>query len=468
MPPISKWFVITNVPIPSLASLAEPTELDDLRVYHRGPEGARLSGEPPFLLDVATAAPCERPTEGATTIVAAPGEVEVRTSHLNENPVYYAANRVRGRFAYFTDLFLAPLVLPALDLPVELTEAQPLEGSPLLGVQRLKHGLTARTRRARGHWLTEAVEEPDPLGGFGAPHRDDPMAAGEDQLDALSAEIREIDTSSPKEAAYATLLSGGIDSGTVTYLAAASGLPVTPYSVGTPWGDELDDAAELCAELGTDLVPIHLTEDQIIASVPEAVRWLGVTEPETVEVALTATAVQRLGAIPGEQVLLTGYGSDLMNAGLYRPFTHRDDLMGQVLAAIDATRYSNELSNRMPLAYGTTTHHPFWSWRVMRVALETAPECKIREGREKFHLRTAMARRVPEPIAWRRKIAVHHGGGLQDGVADRLEKETGTAERRGVYLACLAELLERAKEGELEPTDPWKVLEGAFRRVRAG
>ena len=79
-----------------------------------------------------------------------------------------------------------------------------------------------------------------------------------------------------------------------------------------------------------------------------------------------------------------------------------------------------------------------------------------------------MARRVPEPIAWRRKIAVHHGGGLQDGVADRLEKETGTAERRGVYLACLAELLERAKEGELEPTDPWKVLEGAFRRVRAG
>jgi asparagine synthetase B (glutamine-hydrolysing) len=73
----------------------------------------------------------------------------------------------------------------------------------------------------------------------------------------------------------ATLLSGGIDSGTVTYLAATGGLPVTPYSVATPWGDELADAAELSDHLGVALTPIRLTEEQIVGSIPEAVRRLG-------------------------------------------------------------------------------------------------------------------------------------------------------------------------------------------------
>ncbi|WBO64094.1 asparagine synthase-related protein [Streptomyces camelliae] len=165
-------------------------------------------------------------------------------------------------------------------------------------------------------------------------------------------------------------------------------------------------------------------------------------------------------------MLLTGYGSDLINAGLYRPFDHRDELIDQCLTAVDRTRRSNELSNRMPLAYGTTTHHPFWARPVMRTALDTAPECKVREGREKHHLRTAMGTRLPEPIAWRKKIAVRHGGGLQQGVIRRLERDTGTADRERLYRACFAELLDRAAEGALEPADPWSVLDGAVRRVR--
>jgi asparagine synthetase B (glutamine-hydrolysing) len=376
---------------------------------------------------------------------------------------------MRGLFAYFTDLLLAPLVLPALGMPVEFTGGAPghERGTLLLGVNRLRHGILTRTRRNGGTWLMDARDEYDVLGGFRTPHRTDPSAAGEAQIQALSAEIGRIEATTPEGTGYATLLSGGIDSGTVTYLAAEAGLSVTPYSVGTPWGDELDDAAELCAELGIGLTPVQLTEDQIIASIPEAIRWLGVADPEVVEVALTATSVQRLSAIPADKVLLTGYGSDLINAGLYHPYDHPDELIEQCLTAVDRTRRSNELSNRMPLAYGTATHHPFWSEPVMRVALETAPECKVREGREKFHLRVAMGTRLPEPIAWRKKIAVHHGGGLQQGVMRRLEKETGSPHRERLYLACFAELLDRAAEGELEPTDPWSVLEAAVRRVRA-
>ncbi len=75
---------------------------------------------------------------------------------------------------------------------------------------------------------------------------------------------------------------------------------------------------------------------------------------------------------------------------------------------------------------------------------------------------------APEPIARRGKIAVHHGGGLQQGAIRRLEKETGTEERGRFYAACFAELVRRAVGCELEPAGPWSLFEAAVRRVRDG
>ena len=89
----------------------------------------------------------------------------------------------------------------------------------------------------------------------------------------------------------------------------------------------------------------------------------------------------------------------------------------------------------------------------MRVALETAPGCKVREGREKYHLRKAINTRLPYEIAWRRKIAVHHGGGLQDGIARRLAADTGGSDRGRVYHACFAALMASAGENGL---DAWQ------------
>ncbi|MEU4765108.1 asparagine synthase-related protein [Actinosynnema sp. NPDC023794] len=192
-------------------------------------------------------------------------------------------------------------------------------------------------------------------------------------------------------AGYATLLSGGIDSGTVTYLAAARGLDVVPYSVGTPWGDEFADARELCDAAGLGMREVRLDEDAIVRAIPAAVRWLGTAAAEVVEVALTATAVYQAGVLEPGRVLLTGYGSDLIDAGLFTPFERPEELIEQGLESIRRTRVSGELSNRMPMAHGVEAFHPFWTLPVMRVAHETTPACKVREGREKFHLRSAMA-----------------------------------------------------------------------------
>lgn len=462
MPPVSRWCAVSNAPIPGLARLARHADLGDLHVYHRGPEGSELLDGPPFTLDVRTlAAHPESPDTAVCDVLRIEEDaVTVRVSTLSEDPVYYAVNRMRGLFAYFTDLLLAPLLLPALGMPVAFTGGSPTHerGTLLLGVNRLRYGILTRTRRVGRTWLMEARDEPDPLAAPTPPHRDDALAAGEAQLHALARELRRVAATDPRDTGYAIVLSGGVGSAAVTCLAVEAGLPVTPYGVVTGRDEEPVAGAGLCARLGIGLEPVELTEDRIIAAIPEAVRWLGGADPAAVDGALLPTAVRRLGAVPPDRVLLTGRGSAPLNAG-------PRGAVDQYRTAVDRARRSNEYSHRMSLAHGTTTHHPFWSWPVIRTALETAPHCKAADGHDAYHLRTAMAARLPGLPVPR---GTSPAEALRDRALRRLERETGIANRELLYLACFEEFVDRAAQGELEPADPRHLLRAAARRARDG
>ncbi|MGP3969797.1 asparagine synthase-related protein [Streptomyces sp. 6N223] len=471
--PSGAWVVVSNTPIASLDGLAVLTRLGELYLYRRNATG--LDGRTAGLdLDVRTlravpavdllySAPSTRPAfirveEDAATVV---------TSMLNEDQVYFAAERVSSRFAYFTDLFLSALVLPALGLAVELGDTpRSTAGNETLvpWVERLGHGLVHESRRTRRGWITKEVRSADLLGGYRQPSRHHPLKAGRRQLEALGAVIG---SSLGESANCATLLSGGIDSGTVTTLTARQGRTVTAYSVGTPWGDEFAEAAQLCRHLGVELRPLRFDADDFVLSLPDTVRWLGVVGAETVEVALTMATVQRLRAIPENLPLLTGYGSDLVNAGVHGVDATHAQVTEGVLRSVHETRFSNELNGRAELAYGRQIHHPFWQWPVMKVALETAASCKVREGREKYHLRTAMQEYVPHEVAWRRKIAVHHGGGLQAGLGRRLARDVGEQPREALYYACFRALMADAGRGLLDPLEPARIYDEALKLVAA-
>jgi hypothetical protein len=465
------WAVVADRRVPGLERFTEPVRVGDLFVYHRG--GTDVPSTAPLEIDVrtlaVTASAGELPAEpGQRTVIrVAEDAVLASTSVFNEEAVYVAENAAGG-FAYFTDLLLAALVLPELGLEVRVSD-EPVGADPeatlVPGVRRLCHSTREHRTRVASGWRRATGQSDDLLELFREPHRDDPLTAGKAQLSELDAVIGAIAAERPGTG-YATLLSGGIDSGTVTYLAAARGLDVLPYSVGTPWGDEFADAQELCDAAGLELRRVHLDEDAIVRAIPAAVRWLGTSTAEVVEVALTATAVYQAGVLEPGRVLLTGYGSDLINAGLFTPFESPEELIEQGLESIRRTRTSGELSNRMPLAHGVEAFHPFWTLPVMRVALETAPACKVRDGREKFHLRSAMAQHVPPGIAWRRKIAVHHGGGLQDGIRRRVAADLGGHDPERVYRACFAELLALAGRGRLDDWDAQEVYAAAVAASR--
>ncbi len=472
--PGNPGLVISNRVLPILDETLPRINLGPLFVYHRDllhdipTAGFELDIRHFRLREIANAVwpAADRDLDAPTVLTVREDSVSVSTGALNQEGVYFAASRHREHFVYFTDLFLAPAVLSGLDLPLVVRAHHPYDDgatTAVTHVQRLTHGIDQRIFRSDGGWSRETRLRPDPLARYRHPTRTDVTKVGVEQITAVEAEVGRL-TNENGWAGYATLLSGGIDSGLVTMCAAACGVPVRAYGIGTPWGDEFDNAAELADFAGVEFDRYRLDEDQIVAAIPETVRWLGVTEPEVVEVGIMATAAHRYGVIEPRRVLLTGFGSDMINAGLVGPSESAPERVERGLRIVHGTRFTNELSNHMPLAYGRQVHHPFWTHDVMDIALDTSPECKVAMGREKYHLRSALESRVPHTIAWRQKVAGHHGGGMQEGVARRLMKDTGHRDRRRVYANCLTEIL---RLGARHPVTDWDAREVYERAVLA-
>lgn len=268
----------------------------------------------------------------------------------------------------------------------------------------------------------------------------DPEVAGPLVIDSLRRAIAAATIEERRRAEpVAVLLSAGIDSGTTLTMANELGLNVRAYSVGTPWGDEHAGAGELCAHLGVPHERVDLSLDEILAAIPEVVFWLGHAEAEKVDIALIASALLRAGVLR-ETVVLTGYGSDLINLGLPgpSPWTDLDRLQAETFAGVEDARSSGELSGLHYLGRGIRLVHPYWHPEVVATCLAVAPAAKLFRGREKGHLRAAMEGKVPDSVAWREKVAVHHGGGLQEGINAHFGGEDS---KRAHYERVLADLI---------------------------
>ena len=97
-----------------------------------------------------------------------------------------------------------------------------------------------------------------------------------------------------------------------------------------------------------------------------------------------------------------------------------------IFDGIDCTRHSGEFADSIVCTHDKKLSHPYWHKAVIQTALGVHPSCKLHGGREKAFFRMAMEPYVPYSSAWRKKIGIHLGGGLQDG----LDGLFGGAERK--------------------------------------
>jgi len=128
----------------------------------------------------------------------------------------------------------------------------------------------------------------------------------------------------------ASFLSGGIDSSVVTALAAQKlSNKLQTYSVGFDLVefDETAIAEEIALRYGTDHHRIQLSEEEVIASVPEAIEKLDLPSVDAINTYIVSRAVARHGV----KVALSGLGGDELFGG-YPSF--RDVPRLQLVAAL--------------------------------------------------------------------------------------------------------------------------------------
>ncbi|MEU5345589.1 MULTISPECIES: asparagine synthase C-terminal domain-containing protein [unclassified Streptomyces] len=206
------------------------------------------------------------------------------------------------------------------------------------------------------------------------------------------------------------MLSGGVDSSTVAALAAreTSGADLRTYTVGTPFGDEFEQAAWFAERLGSKHQELLFGPDQLAELLPGMIRAMETWDLLTLQIAAPACFLLNRTTTGGRQVLLSGYGADLVFAGLGGS-GGEEDIERAVVAQTAATSRSNEFSPAFADARDTVVRYPYWSRDVMAAALGIRGRLKARGGTAKWVLRSAAAEVLPEEVAWRPKRGIHEG-----------------------------------------------------------
>ncbi len=339
---------------------------------------------------------------------------------LGDPPLYGCeADLEAGRWVLANDRFAAAAVLRAW------ADADGEDLDPVAAIERVRPlpGATvARWHRTRGGWCTETHA------------RALPWAPYPPQEDARTATARVAAELQHAVALWAggrrrpvVLLSGGVDSGLVAAFAHAANPRTAALTVATPWGSERELAAATAAHIGVRLEAVEFTEDQLCSRIEDTQVWLQRGEPELCLVQLLISEARRVAGDLGD-VLLTGMGSDLLNApndvGMSTGELGDGTLVGRVRDAAQtglffSGRWHPHDAGGLPIAF------PFWEEGPVHAQLSVPSELKEADGYEKHYLRSLAEAFLPAETAWGRKYAIHDGGGLADNLARALTRRDG-------------------------------------------
>jgi asparagine synthetase B (glutamine-hydrolysing) len=308
---------------------------------------------------------------------------------------------------------------------------------------------------------TESLDD-DPVESAWRPTINDGKVAGAQLLQALRDSVLASATAA-EDGPPAVLLSGGVDSAALAWTAHRLGLEPVAYSIGTDWGDEHDQAAELASHCGIPHRRIHLTTEDLVGAIRPSIRQLGHAEAESVDSVLNMVAALRSGQIE-ERTVLTGWGSDLLNAGLLSAPCPGEQMIESLVMGLRRTQLSSEFSAGTAGRHGYRLFHPYWHRRVVETSLAIDPACKY-GPREKQHLRAAIADHIPASVAWREKIALHHGTGVEQGLSKHFG---GPSQKALVYTETFHDIASRSvvellrESNEERPVEAVAATKGAL------
>jgi carbapenam-3-carboxylate synthase len=301
----------------------------------------------------------------------------------------------------------------------------PPGGCGFEGVRAVPPGSSVELRRDGRRWTVCASLQHTRRGG--PPSLIRPAAAYQLVRSELE---RAVDGSVARKDAVGVTISGGVDSATVAMLARSRVPRLCTYTVGTPYGDEFAASRRLADFLGSEHHELVMTAEGMGSLLPDLIWHMETWDLLTLQIAAPTAFLYKALGDADPDVILTGYGADLLFGGTLAHDLPEPVIEEAVRVQVAATVRTNELSPALAESEGVTVRYPFWAPRVVRAALSVRGRLKVRDGHVKHALRSAVEPLLPPDIAWRPKTGIHEGAGMHQLFSEVLGCDDPTHQAR--------------------------------------
>jgi len=315
-----------------------------------------------------------------------------------------------------------------------------------------------------------------------------PPAKMHEDLEKMIREIREIIEGSLRarvdfRATTGALLSGGIDSSVIAYLASQryrelfgveSRLPT--FALGVGEGQDIYNARVMAEYLNSDHHELVVSPEELVERLPEVIYYLESFDPSLVRSSVSNYLISKYARDQGIEVLLSGEGGDEVFCGyLYLKDCPSSELFDRQMECIGFLHNNASLRlDRMNQCNGVRVVAPLISGDLLTYSLTIPPQYKqMPEGEdkiEKWIFRKAYEEFLPHSIVWRLKQEFSQGSGsaaLLGAYFENVIEDRELAEARDRYpmvrskeeLYYLRIFVKRFGEGKaLETVGQWVSL----------
>lgn len=210
-------------------------------------------------------------------------------------------------------------------------------------------------------------------------------------------------------------LSGGLDSSIIAALAMIQLGSLLTFSVGIKGSSDLAAARLVAEHLGTTHHEYIITEEEVLAHLPEIIHSLESFDQDLVRSAVPCFFTSRLAALH-TKVILTGEGADELFAGYtyHRAINDPVALHHELRRSVTTLHDINlQRADRLTMLHSIEGRVPFLDLRVVALAQRIPVSLKLKGNPaiEKWVLREAFADLLPASIVWRRKEQFDEGTG---------------------------------------------------------
>jgi len=220
------------------------------------------------------------------------------------------------------------------------------------------------------------------------------------------------------------LLSGGMDSSVINYLASkiykgknGQDARIKTFAIGVGESEDIRSARLLASHIDSEHHEVIVDLKRILEALPEVIYYLESFDPSLVRSSVSNYLISRYAKELGIEVLLSGEGGDEVFCGyLYLGRCPSEELFARQMECISFLHSNASLRlDRMNQCNSIRVVTPLISGELLQYAMAIPPQYKQKpEGDqkiEKWIFRKAYEKLLPDDIVWRRKAEFSQGSG---------------------------------------------------------